>query len=529
MGSQTKARRFSVCHIILLFILAGYLIFSFSVMRDFGITWDEPSQHFIGQAHSDLVHGRIDHIDFPYSDLRYYGPFFEMLNYNFSVSLIESFRIDPVIAFHVLIIITAAIGLYFFFRLTSLLFNERIALFASSFWILHPIIFSHSQYNSKEIPVITGFIAALYLLYRGFFARRIWLIAGAGVLFGLTLAIRIDTLFLLPTFFLAYIIFIFFELKTDTQKEWNNRVKKDILYTSSFFGISAVFLYLGWPALRKNPKFFLEAVRYFLHHSWPGHVLYFGNTFSGSTLPWHFALFYIVGTTSILLLIFAFFGIIFALRKIYAGKKIFAFSLILLWIFVRLIVGLFPKSVKYDGVRHFMLIIPPLLILAGISLDNFLKYLDTKFKLASAGRIKLYSSVVSFVFLWLVVEFFWIYPFGGAYYNEAVRLTIGPHIEKKFDFEYWGASYRQGMDWLNQNAQPDSSFCVPIASHLTGYYPVRADLSFDCSEKTNYLMFITRWAYYPHEIDNALPYQDKDPAYSISRHGSDLLVIYKLK
>ena len=64
-----------------------------------------------------------------------------------------------------------------------------------------------------------------------------------------------------------------------------------------------------------------------------------------------------------------------------------------------------------------------------------------------------------------------------------LRLAIGPHIEKKFDFEYWGASYRQGMDWLNQNAEPDSSFCVPIANHLLAYYPVRSDLTLTARKK----------------------------------------------
>ncbi len=262
MESKPKIEKKGSYHIVFGILLAAYLIFSFSVMRDFGITWDEPSQHFIGQAYSDLVHGRINHIDFSYEDLKYYGPFFEMVNYNFSVSMIESFRMDPVVAFHVLTIIAAAIGLYFFFRLTSLLAGERVALFASAFWILHPILFSHSQYNSKEIPVLTGFIVTLYFLYRGFFERRVLLVAGAGVAFGLTLATRIDILFLLPTFFLAYAIFIFFELKTDTAKEWIERIKRDFLFVLAFLGTSALFLYIGWLALWKNLGFFAEAVRY---------------------------------------------------------------------------------------------------------------------------------------------------------------------------------------------------------------------------------------------------------------------------
>src|SRR3989339_87360 len=167
-AAQTN-RKLNSYQIVFLLILAIYLIFNFSAMRNFGITWDEPSQHFIGQAYSDLLRGKIDRIDFPAgNDLQYYGPFFEMVNYSFSSAMIEVFRMDPVIAFHLLLIITAATGLYFFFKLASLLFNERAALLASSFWILHPILSAHSQYNSKDIPVIAGFITTLYFLLRGF-------------------------------------------------------------------------------------------------------------------------------------------------------------------------------------------------------------------------------------------------------------------------------------------------------------------------------------------------------------------------
>ena len=56
-------------------------------------------------------------------------------------------------AFHVLIILAALAGLFFFFKLVSLMFESRTALFASALLMLHPIFFAHSQYNSKDIPL----------------------------------------------------------------------------------------------------------------------------------------------------------------------------------------------------------------------------------------------------------------------------------------------------------------------------------------------------------------------------------------
>ena len=40
------------------------------------------------------------------------------------------------------------------------------------------------------------------------------------------------------------------------------------------------------------------------------------------------------------------------------GEKIFELTLIFLWLFLRLTLALFPQSVKYDGVRHFLVILP---------------------------------------------------------------------------------------------------------------------------------------------------------------------------
>ena len=513
--------------IIFLFLLAAYALFSFSAMNDFGITWDEPPQHFIGQVNSNYIRGNSQNLDSLEGDLVYYGPFFETMNQGFGTAMVESFQMSYVSAFHVLIILTALAGLFFFFKLVSLMLGKRTALFASALLMLHPIFFAHSQYNSKDIPLFAGFVITLYFLYSGFRQRKFWKIVLAGLLFGLTLDIRIDALFLLPIFFLSYAVFALFGLKTESKKEWTSHLKKDFLFSFIFLSASALAVYAVWPALWRAPLFFFKALNYFFHHQWPGHALYFGREFSGTALPWHYALFYLAATTPFLIFIFSALGTVLAFKKIRRGEKTFELTLIFLWLSLRLTLALFPQSVKYDGVRHFLVILPALFILAALGFDYLLEKIPGWFP--KIEKLKLQSAIFAFVFLWLAVEFFWIYPFGGAYYNEAVRIAFPRSIEKKFDFEYWGASYRQGVNWLNNFASPETSFCVPVAPHLLQLYPIRADLKFDCSENTNYLMFITRWAYLPKDLYQIFHFSEKEPAHRISRYNSDLLEIYKLK
>ena len=471
---------------------------------------------------SDYIHGRTEKIEDLPEDFNYYGPFFEIVNYDFSISLMDSFRMLQVDAFHILIILSFAAGVFFFFKLVRLMYGSEVAFFASLFLLLHPILFAHAHYNSKDIPLLAGFIVILYFLYSGFFERKFWKILTAGGIFGFLLAIRADALIVFPVFFAPYLIFLFFGLRTPSQAEWMARLKKDMAYLGAFLGAGGLALFLGWPRLWKDPLFFFASVKYFLHHGWIKQALYFGKATYAANLPWRYSPFFVFATTSTLIIVLFFFGIAKMVRDFKSGKNIFALWLVIFWFFTRLIVGMKPHSIRYYGVRHFLIVIPPLLVIAALGFVDVLSR-TRKYKFHE----KLRWTAIAFVLLWLAVEFFLIYPFGDAYYNETVRLALGPKLEKKFDFEYWGASYRQGMDWLNRNAAPSSSFCVHIAGHLIQYYPIRADLTYDCSENANYLMFITRWAFAPENFNETFHFEGKEPVFKISRYNSNLWVKFE--
>ncbi|MFA5925835.1 MAG: glycosyltransferase family 39 protein [Parcubacteria group bacterium] len=519
-----KPDKFTIAFLLLLSV---FLIFNLSVMDNYGMTWDEAAQQHIGKAASDYVRGNSGKMEFLREDLVYYGPFFEIMNQDFGTSMLESFRMNYVSAFHVLIIIAAAAGLFFFFRLVSMMFDGQTALLSSAFLALWPIFAAHSQYNTKDIPLFAGFTAALYFLYAGFRKRIFWKLFVAGAIFGLALSVRIDALLLIPVFFLPYAGYLFFGLRKESEKEFPKRFGTDFLYAFVFIATGALFAYFSWPTLWKNPFFFFQALGYFLHHGWPGQVLYFGKIYTGSNLPWHYVPFYFLISISVLILILAAFGTIIAIRKMRGREKMLEYSLILAWLFLRLAAGIFPGSVKYDGIRHFIVIAPAIMVLAALGFGKFLEIVPEYFPKSDSLKIKAW--LIAALFLWLVIDFFWIFPFGGSYINEPARTFIPKPIEKRFDFEYWGASYRQGVDWLNKNAQLNTGFCVPIAGHLLQFYPIRPDLKFDCSENTDYLIFITRWAYLPSNLEENFHFSNKSPAFTVSRYGSDLLEIYKLK
>ena len=207
-------------------------------------------------------------------------------------------------------------------------------------------------------------------------------------------------------------------------------------------------------------------------------------------------------------------------------KRIFIYSLLLAWIAIRIIIALLPGAVRYDGVRHFLMLLPAITIVAAIGLAWLLALIKEKF----SGQYKKITIVIlAVIFSSLTVEFIGIYPFGDSYFNEITRLAIPSHLENHLEIEYWGSTYKQGVDWLNGNAKSDSAFCVPAASHLLQFYPIRPDLSFNCEPtKADYLMFFTRKTSLPEDLNKVFNYSPSEPIFKISRLNSDLLYVYKI-
>ncbi len=498
-------------------LLAVFLIFSFATISQYGMTWDEAAQHHIGKTTLDYIKGKVPQLQFLREDLVYYGPFFEMANQYFGGSLYGSSRFGYVNAFHVLIILTAALGIYFLFRLVPLMFDEKIAFYSAVFLVLFAQFASHSQYNSKDIPLFAGFLAVLFFLYSGATKRKFKCFIWAGLFFGLTLAIRLDAIIVLPVFFGAYICHIISGPR--------RLLKNDIIYSLIFLSTSAITVFLAWPSLWRQPLLFFRSLSYFLNHQWPGAVLYFGKEYLAANLPWHYAPAYLLLTIPGLIIIFIIFGVISAIKDVKQKNNILAFSLVFFWIAGRLLMAMLPGAVRYDSIRHFLFIIPAFMILAALGFNWILQKMP---RLAPPRRKTAKIIFVCAVFVWLFIEFSRAFPFGGSYFNEVARAALGPRLEKKFDLEYWGSSYRQGINWLNENAQENSSFCAPIADHLIQFYPLRADLSFSCGKTASYLMFFTRQTYLPKDLNEIFDYQRNEPIFKISRFNSDLLYIYKL-
>ena len=153
---------------------------------DYGIPRDEPTQRRIAQANLNYILGQADRIKtINYHD-RVYGVAFELplLLAEQGLGLTDKGDISHLRS--LLIHLFFVIGGYFCYRLAWRLFdNQWIALFALLIFLLHPRLYAHSFGNSKDLPFLTMFIIALYLLERAF-RRDTW---GAFILLGIAVGL----------------------------------------------------------------------------------------------------------------------------------------------------------------------------------------------------------------------------------------------------------------------------------------------------------------------------------------------------
>ena len=162
-----------------LIVCAVFLLAGLAAAGDYGIDPDELPQRQIARANWEYILGRADYDEFLVKSEvnerqlipanRYYGVAFELplLLAEGALGLedyhnVHRLRLTVTHLFFIL-------GGFFCYLLACRLFNNRlIALFALLLYLLHPRIYAHSFFNSKDLPFLTLFVIALYLLERAF-------------------------------------------------------------------------------------------------------------------------------------------------------------------------------------------------------------------------------------------------------------------------------------------------------------------------------------------------------------------------
>ena len=255
--------RLAVAHWPLLAVCALFLLVATTVFDDYGASLDAWNQHDIGAATLDYLAGggerALNQVRVPHD--RYYGAVFEApLVLLGRVLGLEDTR-DILLSRHFLTHCFFLISGIFCYSLVYGIFKSRyLALIAMALFLLHPRLYAHSFFNSKDIPFLSMFMISLWLVHRAFRRDSLsaFLICGAGV--ALLVNLRIMGLIL----FAAVLGLRALDVILAGSMEKRNRK----LLTMGAFFLSAILTYYAVSAWLWVEPFgeFIEAFRTLSNH-----------------------------------------------------------------------------------------------------------------------------------------------------------------------------------------------------------------------------------------------------------------------
>ena len=444
---RALARHWAALLALALFLLAGL-----AVLDDYGFTIDEARQRDIGVANLRYAAGDEDAFSGLSAGDNLYGAVWEAALLLAEPALgIESER-ERHLARHLLTHLPYLIGGLFAYLLALRLFGGRlIALLAMLLFLLHPRLYAHSFYNSKDIPFLVAFVIALFLAHRAFRRNDLPAFALAGAAVGMLVNLRIMGVVLLAA------VPIMRGADLLLEAGWAER-KRTIITTGAFALAGALAVYASLPHLWDDPiGRAADWWRASADHPTIQRELFQGATLQSTEFPPHYLpVWFSITTPPFALLL----GLIGAAGLLLAtGRTPLAalrnsrlrFSLLPLGCFAAPVLAAVALDFNlYNGWRQMYFLWAPFALIAAFGLSRLAS------ALAPAGlRAPAYGAAAAGLTA-TAIAMALIHPNEQVYFNAVVD-RAGGRLGTQFVMDYWGHPTRQALEWLLNERSPEAA------------------------------------------------------------------------
>jgi 4-amino-4-deoxy-L-arabinose transferase-like glycosyltransferase len=511
---------------------AAYLGVGLGAFRDYGMSRDEPISRFNGivvaryvaetftpaAAATDPRWKEVPRLE-EWVD-KDYGVLFDLPAYWAERLLRLTDKRDVYFLRHLLTFLLFYAGTFAFYLLVKRRFESGwMGLLGAALLAATPRVFAESFYNSKDILFLSAYILGLYSLAR-FLDRKS---AANGLLLGLASAVAISLR--VPGVMVPAIALLFTVVDAAARRPGKTELRALATGLGAFAVSAAVLTVALYPYLWHDPVArFVELLRSMGRFRWTGTVLYLGRAIKATELPWHYIPVWMLITIPPVYTLFFVLGLVgFERNVLKAGLRdgrarldalfVAAFALPLLGVIVF-------RSVLYDGWRQMYFIYAPFLLVA---LSGVRFVLDLRASPRKTERIT--SRVMAAVLAaGMAVTAFGMaanHPHQNAYFNSLVPRE---RVESGFDRDYWGLSYRRGLEHILAVDTRDSigvAFNYHTDSFLLLKPEERRRLERVEPEGADYLLSEYRW--HPEE------YPPREGMYNVYSYGVKILTVIPLK
>ena len=489
-----------VFRMIFYVLVFGFCIAYPLLSQQYGMTWDE-KQH---DEYSKVAYNWVTSFgedttalcepvgsqDYVRQIFRHYGEHINLI----SAIIYNTFDTDPYDTRHFIISLYGLFGLICIGLTVKALTSWRGAIIALLFVGLNPSWMGFSMNNPTDIPFAVGFAVSGYFMVRVLQnmpnpkRKHIsWLGIGVGIGIGSRVG--------------AILIIAYMGLFLGVQWLWYCiKNKKGIFsegvltYLKTFLSIAGLGYLFGislWPYALSNP--FKNVYIAFKKSS--ENAFYANNTelFEGTRMymlteaPGY----YVVKFLSIGNPIYLLAGIGLTLLLLNWVRKYVNIGYVLMFLFMMVFPVAWAEYTDlnyYNGWRHYLFVLPPMVVLAAISYEFLLNALKNKF--AQIGIVIVLGVAFTKPLLWMVKN----HPNQYVYFNEFVGGINGAY--GNFETDYYSNSCRAAAEWIAQQ-EPNKKVLIGINNEplTASYYGHRINPNLDFFWVREYEEFKPRWDY----------------------------------
>jgi hypothetical protein len=417
---------------------------------DAGITLDERLQVEYGnQILAWFSSGFSDQSALTYRNLFLYGGLFDACAQwltRYSPAGVYETR-------HLLSAFTAILGVVATWKIAAELGGARAGLLAALLLVLTPAWTGHGLFNPKDIPFGTAAAFSIYACVRIVRANAVlsWTDAlRAGVAIGTALSVRPGGAFLLGYLLAAVLVSTADQLVHRVTTPGAPSRLRIVTTVSSRASAAVALAWLimlsAWPWAQLAPfSRPFQAAANAARFGWRGVVLFDGASIPAGHLPASYLPVWFAITLPETYLFAAVAGVVMAVATRHSWRRNardwLASVLVGSSIMVPIVAVIIRRPIIYDAHRHFLFLLPPLAALAGVACASFW----------ASARVPRWLRTITLAAVTIVAgltvrDMIALHPYEYVYFNRSFGGL--PAAAGRFETEYWGASYKEGLAWL---------------------------------------------------------------------------------
>ena len=462
-----------------LFVLLGLVVIA--TFADYGVTWDEDVHNWYGVFVLDYYLSLFqDGRCLNWLNLYNYGAAFD------TIAAVLN-RFSPFGTYetrHLLNGFLGVLGIAGGWKLARSLGGPRAGFIAALLLLAIPNYYGQMFNNPKDIPFAVGMVWSIYYMVRiiPLLPQPKWsLVAKLGVATGMALGVRVGGLLIFCYLGLLLLCFVLWRsIETPSPR----RILADGLASCWRVLVPTIIvaypvMLLFWPWAQESPIANpLRSLIFFSHETFPYRTLFAGHYFPASDLPWVYLPTYIVLALPELVLALALaapIGAFVAIRRLTGAERrdwILRHGLLAFAILFPVAYAVEIKAVLFDGMRHFIFLLPLIAVAGALVADRILDWLaGFEYRRPIYAAIALYG-MAHFSMMAM------LHPNEYVYYNGFVGGVEG--AQGLFKLDYWANSYAEAVDGLENYLETqygldfmDRDFTVAVCGP-----PISADYFF---------------------------------------------------